>query len=103
MERGISLKDGFRLRVFQCPSCKARFFHPIDLETYEQYHKLKSKQYQLKLRMVGNSYCISIPKEIVRFAHVKEDSFVSLSMEDPERIGIFFRKTTIRRDYDEGD
>ncbi len=105
MERGIANKDGFKLRVFQCSNCKARYFHPLDIEKYEQYNKIKEKEYHMKLRMIGNSFCISIPKEIVRFAHVKEDSIVSLSMENPERVGIFFRRETrtYRSDADERD
>ncbi len=66
--------------------------------------KLKEKEYKMKLRMIGNSFCISIPREIIRFNHIKEDSIVSLAMEDPERIGIFFRKrTVIRGEQDEED
>jgi hypothetical protein len=95
MERGIAVKDGLKLRLFQCPSCKARYFHPSDLENYEQYRKLKEKEYQMKLRMVGNSFCISIPKELVRFNHVKEDSIVSLSMDDPEHMRLVFHRKTI--------
>lgn len=101
MERAIALKDGFQLRVFQCPNCKARYFHPSDLEKYEEYHKLKEKQYSMKLRMVGNSFCISIPKEIVRFTHTREDSFVALSMEDPNNVRIVFRKQVIHKSYPE--
>ncbi len=102
MERGINLKDGFRLRVFQCPSCKARFFHPSDVQQYEEYHKLKAKEYSMKLRMIGNSFCISIPKEIVRFNHIREDSIVALSMDDPEHIRLVFRKQIIRQgDFNE--
>ena len=98
MERGINLKDGFRLRVFQCPSCKARYFHPNDSEQYEQYQKLKEKQYHMKLRLVGNSFCISIPREILRFNHVQEDSIVALSMDDPEHMRIIF-KSVRREEY----
>lgn len=102
MGRGMSHRNGFKLRIFQCPKCKAHYFHPTDLEHYEQYVKLKEKEYKMKLRMIGNSFCISIPREIIRFNHIKEDSFVSLSMQDQERVGIIFRKrTVIRGEQDE--
>lgn len=92
MERGIALKEGFRLRVFQCPNCKARYFHPSDLDKLNEFQKIKEKQFNMKLRMVGNSFTISIPKEIVRFTHVKEDSIIALSMEDPDNVRIILRK-----------
>jgi len=97
MERGITLKEGFRLRVFQCPNCKARYFHPSDEEQYEEYQKLKEKQYSMKLRLVGNSFCISIPKEIVKFSHVEENSIVQFSMDDPEHMRIIFTSHTIHQ------
>lgn len=92
MERGMAVKDSFKLRAFQCPNCKARYFHPADLDKLEQYRALKEKQYNMKLRMVGNSFTVSIPKEIVRFMHVKEDSIVALSMDDPDNVRIILRK-----------
>ncbi|MBS3115701.1 hypothetical protein J4482_03660 [Candidatus Woesearchaeota archaeon] len=98
MERGMAVKDSFKLRAFQCPNCKARFFHPNDLEKYENFQKIKEKQFNMKLRMVGNSYTISIPKEIVRFTHVKEDSVVALSMEDPNNVRIILRKQIIHKE-----
>ena len=52
----------------------------------------------MKLRMVGNSYTISIPKEIVRFTHVKEDSVVAVSMEDPNNVRIILRKQIIHKE-----
>ena len=98
MERGMAEKDSFKLRAFQCPNCKARFFHPNDLEKYENFQKIKEKQFNMKLRMVGNSYTISIPKEIVRFTHVKEDSVVAVSMEDPNNVRIILRKQIIHKE-----
>ena len=96
MQKGTATKGGFKLRAFQCPSCQVKYFHPVDLERYEQYHKLKTKQFSMKLRMIGNSYCISIPREIIRFNNIEEDSMVSLSMEDPERVGLIFHKRIYR-------
>jgi len=98
MERGISSKEGFKLRVFQCPNCKARYFHPSDFEKFEEFQKIKGKQFNMKLRMVGNSFTISIPKEIVRFTHVKEDSIIALSMENPDNVRIILRKQVVHKE-----
>lgn len=98
MERGIAIKDGFKLRVFQCPTCKARYFHPTDIDNYDQFRKLKEKEYHMKLRLIGNSFCISIPKELVRFNNIKEDSIVALSMDDAEHMRIIFRSQTVYRE-----
>ena len=98
MEKGIATKEGFRLRAYRCPKCKSQYLHPSDLDKYKQYHDLKEKQFNMKLRMIGNSFCISIPREIIRFNHVEENSIVSLSMTDPEHIKLIFHKTSIVRD-----
>ena len=98
MDKDQAIKDGFKLRTFQCPNCKKTYFHPVDLERYEQYHKLKEKEFNMKLRQIGNSFCISIPREIVRFSHAQENSIVSISMENPERIGIIFKKKITYRE-----
>jgi transposase-like protein len=104
MERGNAVKEGFRLRAFRCPDCKSQFFHPADLEKYEQYKTIKEREFNMKLRMIGNSFCISIPREIIRFAHVEENSMVSLSMEDGEKVRmIFHQKKIIKGEPDESD
>ena len=60
-------KLGFVLRAVQCPKCKEKIIHPGDLSNYNQYNNLKGKTYSVKLRVVGNSHAISIPKEILDF------------------------------------
>lgn len=60
-------KRGFKLRAITCPKCEDRIIHPVDLNNLKQYNDLKRKTFNVKLRMVGNSHAISIPKEVVDF------------------------------------
>ena len=60
-------KSGFRLRAMRCPKCAEKIVHPTDLNKLQHYNDLKRKTYSVKLRVVGNSHTVSIPKEIVDF------------------------------------
>lgn len=88
------VKDGFILRGWVCNSCNKRWIHPSDLEKYNNFKKLKDKEFNVKLRMVGNSYTISIPKEIILFHHIKQDELVRLSLEDKEKVVLYFSRMT---------
>lgn len=68
----IMIKDGFKVRILECPKCGNILYHPVDVEKYNEFDKIKKKQFNVKLRMVGNSYTISIPKEIIDFFDVEE-------------------------------
>jgi len=88
------IKDGFQIRVLECPKCNKVIYHPGDMKEYEDYNKLLKKQFDVKLRMIGNSFCISIPREIIEFHREFEKEFnnlVRLNMEEPGKIGLFFR------------
>jgi len=61
------IKDGFHIRVLECPKCGNIIPHPVDVEKFNEYNKIKKKQFNVKLRMVGNSYTVSIPREIIDF------------------------------------
>lgn len=63
----VVIRGGFKLRAVQCPKCEERIIHPADLHNLQQYNDLKRKTYSVKLRVVGNSHAVSIPKEIVDF------------------------------------
>jgi hypothetical protein len=60
-------KNGYRLRMVVCDKCGDKIIHPGDLTNYNHYNDLRNKTFNVKLRMVGNSHAISIPKEIVDF------------------------------------
>ena len=95
MTKTSIVKDGFQLRALQCPKCNKLNYHPLDVQDYENFKKIKNKQFQVKLRYVGNSYTVSIPREIIEFQEEiqKEiNEILYLSLEEPEKLSIFFNK-----------
>ena len=87
------VKDGFELRVLECPQCSKIIYHPGDLKEYDDFKRLKQRDFNVKLRMVGNSFCVSIPKELVDFHREFEREFndlIRLSLEGRGKIGLFF-------------
>ena len=93
MKNIIVNKQGFELRAVQCPKCKKQIVHPADVNGLADYKNLKGKTYNVKLRLVGNSHAISIPKEIVEFMRHQEkmmDDMVHLCFEDMHRLSLNF-------------
>jgi len=93
MVRGEIERNGFKLRIVKCPSCNEQIAHPSDLNDYEQFIQLKNKTFKVKLRLVGNSYAVSIPKEIVDFVKEQErmiDDMVSLCFNNARRLSLMF-------------
>ena len=88
---------------------------PEDKQNLEHFKGLKGKTYNVKLRIVGNSHTVSIPKEIVDFMeemnkfngvhnrvrkHFEEmDNMVRLCFEDMGKISLNFGQEM----YDEED
>ncbi|HLC58819.1 MAG TPA: hypothetical protein VJI68_03070 [Candidatus Nanoarchaeia archaeon] len=88
------IMDGFNIRILECSSCGEITYHPGDLKDYEDFKRLKARDFNVKLRMIGNSFCVSIPKELVDFHKEMENEFndlVKMSLEKPGRISIVFR------------
>ncbi len=92
-------KEGIILRAVQCPQCKEKIFHPSDLERLRRYNDLKRKTFSVKLRMVGNSHAVSIPKEIVDFITEMDNKMkhhmndmVKLCFEDFGKLSLIFNQ-----------
>ena len=86
-------KNGFVLRSVFCPNCREKIIHPKDEEEYKEFLNLKSKTYKVKMRIVGNSYAVSIPKEIVEFIKEQEkimDNMVSMCFDNARRLNLLF-------------
>ncbi len=88
-------KNGFIFRTLQCKKCNSKIVHPDDKHEYQAYLNLRNKNFSVKLRMVGNSYTVSIPKEIVNFINEQDkiiDDMVRLSFESMGKLSLVFDK-----------
>lgn len=97
MDKKKISKKGFTIRAMVCPNpkCDSKIIHPIDKQEYEKYIDLRNKEFKVKMRLVGNSYAVSIPKEIVSFMNEQRkmmDEMVKLCFEDFGRLSLKFRE-----------
>tara|TARA_B100000315_G_scaffold214477_1_gene213054 strand:- start:166 stop:540 length:375 start_codon:yes stop_codon:yes gene_type:complete len=93
MGRANISKNGFLLRLMVCKDCGDKIVHPIDEHNYNKFINLKNKEFSVKMRLVGNSYAVSIPKEIVSFMNTQKkmmDDMVKLCFEEAGRVSLSF-------------
>ena len=86
-------RNGFVLRTVQCDKCGEKIIHPADEAEFQQFSQLKNKTFRVKMRIVGNSYAVSIPKEIVEFMKEQEkmmDDFVRVAFNDAKKLSLMF-------------
>ncbi len=95
MQKAKLVKNGFVFRIVVCPKCNDKIIHPVDEQEYNKFINLKNKEFRVKMRLVGNSYAVSIPKEIVLFMREQEkmmDEMVRLCFEDFGRLSLNFEE-----------
>ena len=95
MKKAEITKNGFILRAVICQRCNEKIIHPADEQEYNRFINLKNKEFRVKMRIVGNSYTVSIPKEIVSFIREQErvmDDMVKLCFEDFGRLSLSFEE-----------
>ncbi len=93
MDKGVLHRNGFDIRFWQCPKCGTRIYHPQDIAEYNKFKQLKNKVFKVKLRVVGNSYTVSIPKEVVNFLQEQEKIFnqiANVCFEEAKKIALTF-------------
>ena len=96
MQKAQVAKNRFLFRALVCPKCNEKIIHPTDEAEYDKFINLKNKEFRVKMRLVGNSYAVSIPKEIVSFMREQEkmmDDMVKLCFEDFGRLSLRFEQT----------
>jgi len=95
MQKARVKKNGFLLRAVVCPKCGDKIIHPLDEQKYNKFINLKNKEFKVKMRLVGNSYAVSIPKEIVSFMESQKkimNDMVRLCFEDMGRVSLRFER-----------
>ena len=95
MKKAQMVKNNFLFRILLCPKCNEKIIHPADEQEYERFTTLKNKEFHVKMRLVGNSYAVSIPKEIVSFMREQEkimNDMVRLCFEDMGKLSLNFRE-----------
>ncbi len=93
MQKVKIVKNRFLFRAVVCPKCEDKIIHPVDEQEYNKFINLKNKEFRVKMRLVGNSYAVSIPKEIVSFMNEQKkmmDDMVRLCFEDMGRLSLNF-------------
>ncbi len=96
-------KNGFIFRAVICPKCGSKIIHPVDEQEYNRYINLKNKEFRVKMRLVGNSYAVSIPKEIVSFMNEQKrimDEMVRLCFEDFGKVSLNFNENKIKKEIE---
>lgn len=97
MSRGRVEHGGMLVRALRCGKCGDMIIHPEDKIAVEQFRNLKGKTFSVKLRVVGNSHAVSIPKEVVDFLHHMHnqidgdfDKMVRLCVENSKQLSLRF-------------
>lgn len=87
-------REGFKIRVKECSKCGKIWYHPGDMHNFNEFKQLKNRDFEVKLRMVGNSFCVSIPREIIAFKELERelDQFVKMCLEEPNKLVLFFNR-----------
>ena len=110
MQKAEISKNGFLLRVIICEYCNEKILHPVDEQNYNKFINLRNKEFSVKMRMVGNSYAVSITKEIVSFMNDQKkimDQMVKLCFEEMGKLSLSFneieRKDTNTQELSSGN
>jgi len=97
-KKSFVVREGINIRYSECSSCGERWYHPTDIKDYEEFKKIKQREFHVKLRMVGNSFSVTIPKEIIEFEEQfnqmeKEmDKIMKLCLDQPGRLSLHFNE-----------
>lgn len=87
--KGSMIRDDFKIRTWECIKCDKIWHHPLDMNEYLKFNKLKQKHFKIKLRRVGNSFSATIPYEIIEFKGVKDKgNIIDVQLEKVNKVAL---------------
>lgn len=78
----------YEVRGWICKKCKKEYIHPEDSLKISKLEALKKNNVKVKIRTVGQSLVITLPKEIAELYGLEKGEIVSLSPGNLKRIEI---------------
>ncbi|MBI4919327.1 hypothetical protein HY837_05310 [archaeon] len=90
-EKIVLSKDNFNIRTWKCKSCKKSWPHPLDYKKFEGWKEIKDQRFNVKIREVGNSAVVSLPREILSFKEIKMGEEAAWKFRNSEELILEFR------------
>lgn len=78
--------DGYKIKAWKCEVCGEEYLDSADAEFLLLMKKLKKKPHSAKVGLLGESYIIRIPKEIVEYMHIEKGEETKISLVGPHEI-----------------
>jgi len=78
----------YEVRGWVCKKCKKEYIHPEDSLKVSKLEALKKSHLRVKIRTVGQSLVITLPKEIAELYGLEKGETVELSPENMKKIEI---------------
>ena len=83
----VKHKD-YEVRGWVCKKCKKEYIHPEDSIKISKLEALKKTGIKVKIRTVGQSLVITLPKELAELYELEQGEMVELTPENLRRIEI---------------
>lgn len=89
MARRSTVKyKNYEVRGWICKKCKKEYIHPEDSLKISKLEELRKSKVRVKIRTVGQSLVITLPKEIAKLYGLEKGETVELSPENFKKIEI---------------
>lgn len=78
--------DGFKIKAWKCESCGEEYLDSAEAQFLLMMKKMQKKPHTAKVGVLGDSYIIRIPKEIVEYMQIKKGEKAKISLAGPHEI-----------------
>ena len=86
--KGAVKYQNYEVMGWLCKKCKKEYIHPEDSVKISKLEELKKNGIKVKIRTVGQSLVITLPKELAELYGLEQGETVELSPENFRKIEI---------------